>query len=334
MVRLSLVSLLVAGAARAAGDEERDAAAARTLFFEGRELAAKGDYEAACPKFEESQRLQPGIGTLFNLADCWEHVGRTASAWARFLDVAALAQRSQQYDREQVARQRAAELEPKLARLTVEIAEPVEGLELRRSGLVIGRALWNTPVPVDPGAYTITASAPSKRAFSVAIQIDPSERETVQVPPLEAMPLAPVAPAPAAAPPVAPAPPPPPAVDRSFEQRSTPTLVYVLGGVALAGLAVGTTFGLIARSKNEDALAKCTGGRDGNECSDAEEERAHNELVNDAKDARTVALVSLAIGGAALIGGGVVFFLQPAPSRSAEQSRGFTGATLSAVARF
>src|SRR5258708_37292521 len=63
---------------------QNDPVAARTLFDEGRKLLADGKYDAACPKLEESQRLDPGMGTLVNLAECWEHIGRTALAWARF----------------------------------------------------------------------------------------------------------------------------------------------------------------------------------------------------------------------------------------------------------
>src|SRR5215831_11151206 len=95
---------LHAGAAHAAN--EVDEAAARVLFGEGRRLAGTGDYAGACPKFEESFRLDPGIGTGFNLADCWEHLGRTASAWGRFLGVAAAAKAAGQTEREQVARAR------------------------------------------------------------------------------------------------------------------------------------------------------------------------------------------------------------------------------------
>src|SRR6516164_8031146 len=98
---------------------QSDPVAARVLFSDARSLTAQGKYEQACPKFEESQRLDPGIGTLFNLADCWEHIGRTASAWGRFLDVAAQAKMAGQADREKVARERAAMLEPKLSRLTI-----------------------------------------------------------------------------------------------------------------------------------------------------------------------------------------------------------------------
>ena len=77
-----------------------DSAAARALFDEGRRLASQGKYDAACPKFEESQKLDPGMGTLFNLADCVEHLGRTATAWVWFREVGDAANRAGQADRE------------------------------------------------------------------------------------------------------------------------------------------------------------------------------------------------------------------------------------------
>src|SRR5262245_43042215 len=64
---------------------------ARTLVREARKLMEKGHHAEACPKLEESLRLDPGIGTQFNLAHCWEQIDRTASAWGLFMDVAAAA---------------------------------------------------------------------------------------------------------------------------------------------------------------------------------------------------------------------------------------------------
>src|SRR4051812_10257047 len=96
--RLSLVIALTLGPATLGGigaaraqvsPEVRSASVA--LFDEARRLMADGKFAEACPKLEESQRMDPGIGILFNLGDCYEHLGRTASAWISFRDVASIA---------------------------------------------------------------------------------------------------------------------------------------------------------------------------------------------------------------------------------------------------
>ena len=85
-----------------------DKAAAQSLFDEGRKLMSAGKYADACPKLAESQKLDPGVGTQFHLADCYEKLGQTASAWAGFLEAASAAKSMGQADREKVARERAA----------------------------------------------------------------------------------------------------------------------------------------------------------------------------------------------------------------------------------
>src|SRR3954471_21920113 len=176
-----------AAPSRAAGDE----AGARVLFTEGRRLVAAGDYAQACPKFEDSFRLDPGIGTNFNLADCLEHIGRPASAWSRFLDVVAATKAAGQVERERVARARAAALEPRLARLVVEGSAPVPGLVVERDGVPVGMASIGIPVPVDPGDHLIEATAPGKKAWSTTATVpDAPTIVSVSVAALEDLPLA------------------------------------------------------------------------------------------------------------------------------------------------
>jgi tetratricopeptide (TPR) repeat protein len=110
----------------------QDIAAAEALFREGRELMDKGDYTAACAKLAQSQRLDASSGTLLNLAMCHEKQGKNATAWAEFLAAARLAASQNKADRADEAKQRAAELEPKLTYLTIVVAQPVDGLEIRR----------------------------------------------------------------------------------------------------------------------------------------------------------------------------------------------------------
>ena len=58
-----------------------EVAVAQGLYDNAKVLMEQGKYGDACPKLEESLRLDPGLGTQYHLADCYEHLGRTASAW-------------------------------------------------------------------------------------------------------------------------------------------------------------------------------------------------------------------------------------------------------------
>jgi hypothetical protein len=267
---------------------QTDPVAARVLFSDARNLTAQGKYDQACPKFEESQRLDPGIGTLFNLADCWEHVGRTASAWGRFLDVAAQAKMAGQADREKVARERAAMLEPKLSRLTIEVPSKEAGLEVRRDDIAIGAAIWGSSIPVDPGAHTIEARAPGKKVWQQTVQVaEGGAKLTITIPSLEEDRSAPAL-APQAA----------TSIDSGGGTGKT--IGYALIGVGVVGVAAGTVFGLQAKSKNDDALGICQDTP--TTCPD-EQIQAHTTAVDDAHRAVTLSVVGFAAGGAALVGG-------------------------------
>src|SRR5258708_17658401 len=112
---LLVVSLLLVPV-RARAD---NSAAAEALFEDGRRLMTEGRYGEACSKLEESQRLDPGLGTQFHLANCWQRSGRTASAWALFREVSAEARARGQVGRERVARDRALALEPWISKLVI-----------------------------------------------------------------------------------------------------------------------------------------------------------------------------------------------------------------------
>src|SRR5512139_3095133 len=83
----TLLAVLVQASAVSAGQPSReDQAAAEALFLQGGKLKAQGKIEEACNKWAASQRLDPAVGTLLFLGDCYEALGRTASAWATFTE--------------------------------------------------------------------------------------------------------------------------------------------------------------------------------------------------------------------------------------------------------
>ena len=83
-----------------------DTASALSLFEEGKKLASEGNYAEGCPKLLASYNLVQKLGTVLNLADCYERAGKTASAWARFTEAVTMADRAGQQDRHRPVRRR------------------------------------------------------------------------------------------------------------------------------------------------------------------------------------------------------------------------------------
>jgi hypothetical protein len=279
---------------------QNDSAAARALFAEGRQLMGAEKYAEACPKFEESLRLDPGMGTQFNLAHCWEKVGRTASAWAMFLDVAAAARAGGQQQRETAAKERAAALEPKLTRLRVLVPEPAPDAKIFRDDQEVGKAAWGTAMPVDPGDHLIRVTAAGKKEWTQEVKVPPSSRTfSVTVPALEDLPVVHE---------TASEPKKPDAIadttsprDHGSRSGGANVPALLVGGVGIAALATGTVFALQGYSDNQEALKLCRVGPERKDCPDTVEHDQHEKLVDDAKREQLIGLVTLGVGGAAIV---------------------------------
>src|SRR5262249_11798929 len=132
------------------------------------------------------------MGTKFYLADCFEHIGKIASAWTYYVEVIDAARAAGMKDREAYAREHAEALLPKLSRLTIHVsteARGMAGLAVMRDGIVISQGLWGTAVPVDPGAHVVSASAEKKAPWVSRVEVkEPGQTVTVEVPALQDQP--------------------------------------------------------------------------------------------------------------------------------------------------
>ena len=212
---------------------------AAELFSEARKLVEAGDYKQACPKFEQSMSLNFGIGVQFNLADCWERIGRNASAQALFQGVAASARAAGQTERAQVAQARADALEPRLVRLLIEVKATDPALSVRRNRIFVEQKAWGAATPVDAGEYLIEATAPGKKLWSTRVIVPLSSTEVISVivPPLDAAePTKELSDAPKEVPVKPPPPEPKPTRHRAY--------AYALGGLGVVSLGVGTALAL------------------------------------------------------------------------------------------
>jgi hypothetical protein len=309
--RLPLFGLLCAVflclSARASA--QTDKAAAEALFREGMRLTKSASYAEACPKFEESQRLEPSLGVQYYLADCFDKIGRSASAWANFVEVANKAHLAGESAKEQTARQRADALEPKLARLNVQVeGAKLPGLSVRRGESSLGSGQWGLAVPVDPGSYELHATAPGYKEWQKTVEVAPGAAVVEKVPALEALPAqAPALGPMTAATPTSPPPPrEPPAPSSPTSTRRTVGVVVTAAGIA--ALATGGVLALLASSANKSSKdpGKCLSN---NTCSNAGLDERDKALK--LADASTV----VSIAGAVLAAGGAVIWLTAPPSQ-------------------
>jgi serine/threonine-protein kinase len=144
------------------------------------------------------------------------------------------------------------------------------------------------------------------------VKVGPRAKEVVTVPKLEPEPSvetpppvsatsgtpAPMTPGPAAIPPES------PRTDASAEPPPDHTVAYVVGGIGIVGIGIGSYFGLRAISKNSDAKAFCNAE---NVCNDPQ----GPELTKDAQNAALISNIGFAVGGAALATGLVLYFMAP-----------------------
>ena len=144
-IALAAIALAIAPT-QAFAQSASDQATAEALFKQARDLIAAGKYSDACPKLAESQRLDPGTGTLLNLATCYEKNGQIASAWVTYKGAVTAAQNANEADRAKLARTRAAALEPTLPTLTIVVLPAADRPDLRvtRDGETVGRVAWGT----------------------------------------------------------------------------------------------------------------------------------------------------------------------------------------------
>jgi hypothetical protein len=326
-------------AAPAAAADTRDAAAGEVMFREGRRLLKAGDLQGACAKLEESQRLDPAPGTLANLADCEEQLGRTASAWEHWRRTAELLPANDA--RRATAQARSTELEKKLPRLTITLAPelhptPIAGLRIERDGVALGAVSLGVALPLDPGAHVVLVSAPDHqpRRFDLVIGAGEQRQLSVSVGPRAlATSAARIAADTAGSSPLdlhASAPPP-------STGRARHITGYVLLGAGVAAIGTGIFFGTRALQARSDAKSDCA-APDGSGHAPVCWARARDALMRDTTYSR---LADAGIAGgaiAALVGGYLAFTgrARPGDSQRVAWSAAPTvdGAEVSLAARF
>jgi hypothetical protein len=324
--RIALLGLILTTGRAHAEASAHDKAMASQLFDDAERLFGSGKAVEACPKYSESYRLDPQLGTLLHLGECYAKAGKTAAAWVSFKDAVELAvQRND--PREKKIRDRLRQLETSMPKLVITVPPNAPSdLEIRQDGEVVGHVVWGSPVPIDPGVHTISAKAYGRKPWIGNVQIAAAATtfevkipELVQeAPGAAAPPPAPVAqpvvpvqaaqtpvsqPPPSQPPEAQPAPgpqpgaaPPPPSADTT-PQESSGSTQRILGwtslGLGVVGLGVGTVFLIQRQGKLNDRDQVCP---EMQLCTD-EEIAQNDQLTDEARTASTIGTIGLIAGG-------------------------------------
>jgi hypothetical protein len=296
---VALVATVLAwpGAARA---ESVRSAAAQRLFDDARELMSESRFVEACPKLAESQRLDPGSGTLLNLAVCHEQQGKTASAWLEYHQALASWLRENNSERRQLAEGAIAAIEPMLSRIRLEPPTPAPlGLWISIDDQLLGAEAWTLDLPVDPGPHRVAYGASGHVAAALSVDVVASG-QVVKVP------------LPALRPAVA-------AVERPvLDTRAGPDVRNERGlerrwlltgatlGIAATAFASMTYFGISAKNAWAERERHCASGCDARAV----------EAGRSAHDFARAANLSFGVGAVGLGLGSYLFFSALADSKS------------------
>jgi len=179
-----LAIVTISASARATEPTTGERAIAESLYDRGRRQMDDGQVTTACETFAESQRLDPGTGTLLNLASCHEAAGKLASAWVEFREAIATLRHEKRTDRLRYALDHLAAVEPRLAYVTISVPEAAQGHApvVTLDGRILGPAAWGVAIPVDAGWHEALAQSDAGGPWRATIKIRDGQRRRLDVP--------------------------------------------------------------------------------------------------------------------------------------------------------
>jgi hypothetical protein len=210
---------------------------AEHLFLEGREAVKKGELGRAAGLFLRSQELHPTVGTLLNLANVEEQLGKISRAVVHY--ELAMKELPENDDRGPVARDGIARLAPRVPTLRIDRAAGAPlAMAIRVDGVPLAASQIGAVRSLDPGSYTVTVEMEGRAERRYTVKVLEGARMTLAVEPGKPIVVAP----PAAA-----------------QQRTSRLSAagWAFTGFGVAGLGVGAVAGIAAIAKKSDAAAAC-----------------------------------------------------------------------------
>jgi tetratricopeptide (TPR) repeat protein len=306
----TLVSFLVSawalgGEVRAQGSEGM----AKGHYASGKSYYQQGRYRDAIREFKAALRLSEKPGLYYNIALCWERLGNLQKAIEyRRKYLKALPNAS---DAQQVKLQ-IASLKERLRATSVVLKGGPAGAEVRLDGKSMGKLPLKEPISVRPGSHKIVVTKPGYERFksvvgvsagqSLEVQVEMEKKERALPPPRRpvARPRKPPRPRPEGLSTKGKPEPPP------KEKKRKRLWTWVSLGVGAGILAGGVVAGALASHWVDEA----------NKSLDRGDMTGYDDNESQAKAAAITADISYALGGALVVTGVVLYFLE---DRSSEE---------------
>ncbi|HUS33566.1 MAG TPA: hypothetical protein VMZ53_33920 [Kofleriaceae bacterium] len=277
-------------------------------FKKGRDLLKQGNFIDACDEFNKSQRLDPANGTLFNIAQCSEKIGRLATAASAYRE---LIKKDTNPERLELSRKALAGLEPRIPKIVAKIDSPPKNIIITldsKAGST--QILPNEAVDANFGEYTLIARAKGYTEMISKFRIgEEGSTKTVEVTLLPGASNSDIVRKPG---------------ERSTDKRPRNTRKVIglsLTGVGAGALVAGGVFGIQARGKWNDAKDACGGAT----CGTQESLDRANLLGDQARSKATLSTVFIA-GGALLAGAGIALWVTAPKSMQVTPTASDTGA--------
>jgi hypothetical protein len=281
--------------------EQSGVSEGESLFRRGRLALNAAEFEVARDFFERSFRVDPALGTLLNLAVCEEKLGRLLKAHARLQQALAVANPGDK--RRVLITQRLVELEQRIPRLRLELEAPLApGVELFLDEQPISIHALAADVPLDAGPHVVRCASARSVVCSASVQLGERETRSLRLRiHNETNGDARTSESPRSGRETSRAP------DRApAHQSPSRTLVWVLGGMGVAGLGMGLAGGLIVLDAKTDVSRHC----DVEGCdSKGRDAAARGKLFS------LVSTVSTGLGVGLLGGAAYVFLVPPSATR-------------------
>lgn len=290
---------------------------ARQHFEAGKKLRDDGDCARAIPEFEASLAADTSIGGLYNLGYCYEQLGRRQRAYGAYKEGQQLASVKKDDRLREISGALAALLETPHIRLVLPQPLP-DALEIRVDGELIPATFYSAETVVftrDARTHTVTVSAPGYEERREVV-------ETKRVKPIELR-------AATAATPAPPTPTPTESAGWTWQQWSGIGVSAVGVGLLTVGSVMFISYALeenrlYSRYDAAGACARPPPSRctPSDRAERASLRRQYNDNEAKAQDNAPV-MIGTAIGGALLIGGGILLVLTApkAPSAKTGQLR-------------